>query len=830
MMELGPDLRDDTRVPHITFPIVQWPELTLPAGARDLPATMPLGTTPTLDPGRKGRSWDRYEQLARPDSIKLSNMDLPGVQPSRTFTGADIKCVVHVLGNNGTTHPVLLANAQTLSYSVHREKSPVRALGHSYAVGFTRGCIGAGGIVHTSIGPKDIEDISIGDLVLSYDENMGKVSYMRCLNLVYTGEKEVYNIKLQNGTSMRLTGDHRVYGHDGWVNTDTLIPGDELLVPSNILLDTKLDIPDYYLELLAFAIGDGVMGSYKGGRETRFSLTPGKDDVKIVQRFKNICESEGIRHRITFNRGCYYMQVYNCMENTDWKQRRYYPFILWVRETGLHGTKSHSKYIPDEIKYGASTDQLRIFINRLWGTDGSIHARKPKSNISVRITYTTTSKRLCDDIVYILSRVGIGATVRYTPLEDLGINKVRPWIVHRHGVYMISIPQLYQYKFLHEIGIYGKEDRYDDILTELEGSMRYDTVDILEFVSTNDIKFHTISKYTQHHDIVIRWKKHPRTTLRYLYTILNTEDVQRFTDEYVPSCDKGVMWMKVAEIDRSIVMSTYDIEVEGNHNFFGAFLSHNSRTIAGSIVFTLFDREVLWDLIQSYAVDVDWAGEGEYETSVHTPMLDQLPPFDITITFANEHGDIANLAIYGVEIVDEGTVLSIDDLLVEKTCSWVARDIDMIRPYSNTSSFRTQNMDNSVTSEDINAFLNTLGNRRSVRNRGDSIHRYDIPYDYALFSESAVHNAKYSALGYNTPVVYTADNDLRWLGVATLVREPNTVEFKPDPVYPEWTVDSKWIVHTSNLVDGVEVSPGGHEMIKLYNGTHICGMDRIEVR
>ena len=59
---------------------------------------------------------------------------------------------------------------------------------------------------------------------------------------------------------------------------------------------------------------------------------------------------------------------------------------------------------------------------------------------------------------------------------------------------------------------------------------------------------------------------------------------------------------------------------------------------------------------------------------------DEIPPFDITISFANEYGQKAKLVIYGVEILNEGSGFSIDNVTSEKACTFVARRVDYMRP------------------------------------------------------------------------------------------------------------------------------------------------------
>ena len=240
--------------------------------------------------------------------------------------------------------------------------------------------------------------------------------------------------------------------------------------------------------------------------------------------------------------------------------------------------------------------------------------------------------------------------------------------------------------------------------------------------------------------------------------------------------------------------------------------TRGGRTIGGSIVFTMFDREVLWDIIQAYAPDTEW-NDGTTDYSSWSPMLDQLPPFDMTITFANEHGDVANMAIYGMEIVDEGAVLSIDDMLVEKTVSWVARDIDMVRPYSNAPNFAAFGKDVStqgVTQDDINAFLQTLKERRDTTNRtnpasGDSVWRYDIPYDYAIFADTATQDRMHGVLPAGTPVTYNR-NGILWIGTAfpELGQGSNIYKFIPDAVYPGSISNPLRKVHTE-FIDTADI-------------------------
>lgn len=96
-----------------------------------------------------------------------------------------------------------------------------------------------------------------------------------------------------------------------------------------------------------------------------------------------------------------------------------------------------------------------------------------------------------------------------------------------------------------------------------------------------------------------------------------------------------------------------------------------SRTIAGSLIFTVFN-EYSWYKIEEYKNYLSRSN------GFFAPLADMLPPFDIVFTFFNEYGNASKMKIYGVTIVDEGQTMSIDDILTEQTYTFMARGIQPI--------------------------------------------------------------------------------------------------------------------------------------------------------
>ena len=150
--------------------------------------------------------------------------------------------------------------------------------------------------------------------------------------------------------------------------------------------------------------------------------------------------------------------------------------------------------------------------------------------------------------------------------------------------------------------------------------------------------------------------------------------------------------------------------------------SRGKRGIAGNLVFVSFNRDALlselgdksiskykandaawlqndreaaqfisieqWDAFMSDLANpngTSGAGEVGNTTSLVTDdakprYADEVLPFDITISLANEYGNKAVTVIYGVEILNEGIGFSIDAPTSERAYTFVARSVDTMRP------------------------------------------------------------------------------------------------------------------------------------------------------
>jgi hypothetical protein len=106
------------------------------------------------------------------------------------------------------------------------------------------------------------------------------------------------------------------------------------------------------------------------------------------------------------------------------------------------------------------------------------------------------------------------------------------------------------------------------------------------------------------------------------------------------------------------------------------------RTIAGSMIFIVFDRAPLYDVIK----ELNYIKNPSDRTT--SPLPDQLPPIDLILLFQNEYGHRSITRLYGVEFLDEGQVHSINDLYSECTMQYVAKDMDQMIAYKDIAEFK----------------------------------------------------------------------------------------------------------------------------------------------
>jgi len=251
----------------------------------------------------------------------------------------------------------------------------------------------------TPSGFQPIGSLSVGDLVIGSNGLPTPV-----LGVYPQGRREVFRVRAQDGASTLCCGEHLwavATRHDRWrgkplrvLETREMI-GQlraahyhrfELPLISRPVefLPSEVQLDPYALGLL---LGDGSLSA----KITGFTTADPELMVALEQSIKGI----ELRHRSRFD---YYLRHTAGGEGLKVAN----PVLATLRELGLTGTRSTTKFIPDLYLYNSASVRLAV-LQGLLDTDGGPVTQEGRT---CRVQYTTCSARLRDDVVFLVRSLG----------------------------------------------------------------------------------------------------------------------------------------------------------------------------------------------------------------------------------------------------------------------------------------------------------------------------------------------------------------------------------------------------------------------------------------
>lgn len=102
------------------------------------------------------------------------------------------------------------------------------------------------------------------------------------------------------------------------------------------------------------------------------------------------------------------------------------------------------------------------------------------------------------------------------------------------------------------------------------------------------------------------------------------------------------------------------------------------RTIAGTMIFAVTDYHPLRDIIPDNYGGRKTQILNDPDAWKPLVMADEIPPFDIVLTLTNEYGYASITTLYGVQVMDEGGVFGMDNLITELSIQYTAIAMDPI--------------------------------------------------------------------------------------------------------------------------------------------------------
>ncbi|MFN2608085.1 MAG: replicative DNA helicase, partial [Acidimicrobiales bacterium] len=261
------------------------------------------------------------------------------------------------------------------------------------------------------------EEVSIGELVLSQDQpdvwsvdDRQRLVPARLTKAFPTGVKPVFRMTLASGRSVTATANHPFLTVEGWTRLDALAVGSCVAVPRRLPAPQNPGTgwSDDELALLGHLIGGGSVGpsfTYSTADEANLRLV--EDLARRLFGIETRSEKVGNTWLLRFP------SPYRLTHGTN------HPMRNWLEPHGLWMSPKWTTFLPSTI-FGLTDDQVALFLRHLWATAGAITISGSGRRRRVGTSYVTTSERLALDVQRLLLRLGIRSTIGRSKTQGVG--------------------------------------------------------------------------------------------------------------------------------------------------------------------------------------------------------------------------------------------------------------------------------------------------------------------------------------------------------------------------------------------------------------------------
>ncbi|MFJ1537608.1 replicative DNA helicase [Micromonospora chalcea] len=405
-----------------------------------------------------------------------------------------------------------------------------------------------------------------------------------------SGTREVFRMTLASGKQVEATANHPFLTFGGWLPLGELTVGTRLAAPRHI--PPPLNIQPWAepeVVMLAHLLGDGSFVRRQPIRyascdeanlaavteaATHFGITAVRDDYPAA--------------RVTTLRLPAPFRLARGRRN---------PIAEWLDGLGLFGLRSHEKFLPPTV-FGLPKEQITLFLRHIWATDGSVTVNK--SGRGGRIYFSSTSRRMLEDISRLLLRYGISARLRQVPVAK-----------HRPQYTLDISGRDDQLRFLREIGVHGERaNGCAALLVILESVVSNPNVDTVPKEVWSRVREVLAERKMSHREFAsavgtqfsgsAMWKRAPsRSRLAKVAAVLDSADLDLHATN-------DVFWDEIVSIESVGEKDVYDATVLGTHNFIAnGIAAHNSIEQDADVVI-LLHRDDYYDKESPRAGEADF--------------------------------------------------------------------------------------------------------------------------------------------------------------------------------------------------------------------------------
>ena len=285
-------------------------------------------------------------------------------------------------------------------------------------------------------------EIALGDLLSSGERDVPVWSLDDRLRLVPrtmthvfpSGVKEVFRVRLRSGREVMATANHPFLTYDGWRPLAELATGSRVAAPRHVPSPLAVqNMAEAELIMLAHLLGDG---SFVKNQPIRYASTDEANLAAVTVAAQHFGIT-AVRDDHEAAR-CTSLRLPAPFHLTHGRRN---PIAAWLDSLGLFGLRSHEKFVPGPV-FSLPKRGVALFLRHLWATDGCVWWDEKVGQ--ARIYYSSTSRRLVDDVARLLLRFNVMTRVKEIRKGD-----------YRPCFHVLVYGAENQLRFLDGIGVHG---------------------------------------------------------------------------------------------------------------------------------------------------------------------------------------------------------------------------------------------------------------------------------------------------------------------------------------------------------------------------------------
>ena len=385
--------------------------------------------------------------------------------------------------------------------------------------------------------------------------------------VIANGVKPVYRLRTKSGKEITATENHPFYLFDGWYMLGELSPGMSIATPRSFPIEGKNILPDYELTVLGHLLADRNLSNTE---PLCFHATNeyNRDDyAQALNQFPNtqaVIEQDDSGYLI-------YAKSRDGVAPTE--------IVKWVEEMGIWGKSAAEKEI-SPVVFSLTNQQIALIIGRMWSTEGFIVLQKGRYAHGY---YRTLSRKGVFQLKHLFLRLGIVAYLRTQHFDKK--RKGQQYTVYELHI-MGGAPLR---RFTEFVGPYLVDL---DQLNTINNSEQSENQDIIsrDIIPSGVKTVVRACKEKQNVNWMVIEEKTGITMSGFLSDKLQNlrrgfrrETIGRLANyfqspELIKQAESDIYWDEIASIEYVGELPTYDLTIDGTHNFIANdILVHNSH-------------------------------------------------------------------------------------------------------------------------------------------------------------------------------------------------------------------------------------------------------------